>query len=153
MTAARERLALITPVRLVLGVVLLVAATAAGAGPGATALAFAVGAGVVAFAALADRRALVLRGDVEPEPLPDDAVQERRLRVVVAAAFPSTFGVSVLGAIALVAGKDVLGALLGGVVAGLGIASGVGLVQLVMWERERGACLSVASDGRQFVRE
>jgi hypothetical protein len=141
------------PVRLALGVVLLLAAIAAGAAPGATALAFAVGAGVVAFAALADRRGLLLHGAVEPERLPEDAVQEPRWRVVAAAAYPSTVGVSVLGAIALVAGKDVLGALLGGVVAGLAIASGVGLVQLVIWERARGARLSVASDGRQFLRE
>jgi hypothetical protein len=135
----------------VLGVVFLLLALATGARNDSSVLAFVVGTGVVAFAALADRRALLLRGDVDPEPLPAEVVHERVWRAVASAAYPSTLGVSVLALIALVAGKAVLAALLGGVVAGLGVASGVGLVTLLVWEHERGARLYVAADGRRFV--
>ena len=147
----RTRLGVITPVRLALGIALLVAALVAGARSRPAVVAFALGAGLVAFAALADRRALLLRGDVVPESLPDDAVHEPAWRVLAAAAYPSTLGVSVLSVIALIVGRDVLGALLGGVVAGLGLASGVGLAALVILEREHGARLLVGSDGRGFV--
>jgi len=138
-------------VRIALGVAVLVVSIAAGAAVGPAAVAFVVGAGVVAFAALADRRPLLLRSDVEAAPLPAGAVQEPAWRVVAAAAYPSTLGISVLAVIALIVGKDVLAALLGGVVAGLGVASGVGLVTLAVWERERGARLHLAGDGRRFV--
>jgi len=138
-------------VRIALGVALLLVAIAAGAPSGPGALAFVAGAGVVAFAALVDRRGLLLQGDVEPESLPAGAVQETPWRVVAAAAYPSTLGVSVLAVIALVAGRDVLAALLGGVVAGLGVASGVGLVALLAWEHERGARLHIGKSGRRFV--
>ena len=57
-------------------------------------LAFVVGTGVVAFAALADRRALLLRGDIDLEPLPADVVREPTWRAVASAAYPSTLGVS-----------------------------------------------------------
>ena len=135
-----------------LGVAVLLLALATGASSGPAVLAFVVGTGVVAFAALADRRALLLRGDVgDLEPLPTDAVREPAWRVVAQAAFPSTFGVTVLAAIALAAGKGELAALLGGVVAGLGVASGVGLVALLAWEHERGARLHIGKSGRRFV--
>ena len=115
-------------------------------------LAFAVGAGFIAFAALTDRRGMRLRRQAEePEPLPPDAVHEPSWRVAIDAAMPSTVGVTVLGAIALAAGKDVLGALLGGTVAGLGIASSVGFAVLLTWESERGVRLYVDSNGRRFV--
>jgi len=115
-------------------------------------LAFAVGAGFIVFAALTDRRGMRLRRRAaEPEPLPLNAVREPSWRVAIDAAMPSTVGVTVLGAIALAAGKDVLGALLGGTVAGLGIASAVAFVVLLMWESERSTRLYVGSDGRRYV--
>jgi hypothetical protein len=131
--------------------VLLLLAVATGTRSDSSVLAFVVGTGVVAFAALADRRGLLLRGDVDPEPLPADAEHEATWRSVASAAYPSTLGVSVLAVVALVAGKGILAALLGGVVAGLGVASGVGLVTLLAWEHERGARLYVSTDGRRFV--
>ncbi len=115
-------------------------------------VAFALGACFVAFAALADRRGLQLRRYVEePEPLPSDAVHDPSWRVALDAALPSTVGVTVLAGIALAADKDVLGAVLAGTVAGLGIASAVGFVPLLAWERERGVRLYVGSNGRRFV--
>jgi hypothetical protein len=114
-------------------------------------LAFAVGVALVGFAALADRRGVLLRRDSEPEPLPSYAVRDPSWRVVVSAAYPSTFGVTVLALIGLVAGNEVLGALLGGAVAGLGVASAVGLVVLLAWEHERGDRLYLGSNGRRYV--
>lgn len=149
--AARRRLALITPARLALGGVLLAVALTGDTRPRSVVLAFGFGAGFVGFAALADRRGLILRKDEEPERLPVGAIRESNWRVLVHAAYPSTFGVTVLAVIGLVAGNEILGAVLGGAVAGLGIASGVGLVPLLAWERERGIRLYVGSDGRRFV--
>jgi hypothetical protein len=119
--------------------------------PRSVVLAFVFGAALVAFAALADRRSLLLRKDSEPKTLRAGAVFDPSWRVVVHAAYPSTFGVAVLALIGLAVGNDVLGALLGGAVAGLGIASGVGLVRLLVWERERGLRLYIASNGRRYV--
>jgi hypothetical protein len=56
-----------------------------------------------------------------------------------------------LAVIALVAARPILGAVLAGAVAGLGVASAVALVPLAGWEREQGARLYIASDGRRFV--
>jgi hypothetical protein len=57
--AARRRLGLITPARLALGGVLLAFALAGDTGARQVVLAFVVGAVVIAFAALTDRRALL----------------------------------------------------------------------------------------------
>ena len=134
-----------------LGVVFLAVALTGNARPRSVVLAFVVGAAFVGFAALADRRGLILRNDSEPEPLPGDVVFDASWRVVMTAAYPSTFGVSVLALIGLVSGNEVLGALLGGAVAGLGIASSVGLVPLLAWERERGRRLYIGSNGRRYI--
>jgi hypothetical protein len=114
-------------------------------------LAFVLGAGFVAFAALSDRRALLLRRDEEPEPLPPSAVRDPSWRVVMDAAYPSTFGATVLAAIALGAGNEVLGSALGGAVVGLGLASAVGIVPLLVWEHERAVRLYIGPHGRRFV--
>lgn len=139
--------------RIALGGVLLVAAIAFGAAPNSALLAFVVGAVVIAFAALTDRRRLLIGKQEEPEhePLPADAVFESDLRTVARAAVPSTVGIVVLAVIALVAGEDVLAALLGGADAGLGVASGVGLATLIAWERKHAARLYVGERGRRYV--
>jgi hypothetical protein len=131
---------------------LLVAALTGDAAARSDGLAFAVGAGFVAFAALADRRGVQLRRYVEePGPLPADALHDPSWRLLTSAAFPSTFGVTALAVIALVAGKDLLGALLGGVVAGLGIASAIGLIAVLVWEHEHGVNIYVGANGRRYV--
>ena len=151
MTAVRRRLVLITPVRIGLGLALLGVALGGDAPARSVVLAFLVGAVFMALAALADRRALLLRPPREPEPLPSDSVTAADWRIALEAALPSTVGVSVLAAVALAAGNEVLGALLGGSVAGMGIASAVSLVPLLAWERERGKRLYAVRGGRRFV--
>jgi hypothetical protein len=149
--ASRQRLALITPTRLTLGAVLLAVAFTGESPARSIVLAFMVGAVLVAFAALSDRRGLLRYRDQEPEPLPPTALRDPSWRVVLVAAYPSTFGVAVLAVIALAAGNEVLGAVLAGAVAGLGLASAVGLVSLLVWERERAVRLYVGPHGRRFV--
>jgi hypothetical protein len=149
--AARQRLALITPLRLGLGGVFLAFALAGDTAARSVVVAFLVGAAFVAFAALADRRSLLVGRPAQPEALPSGAVRDPGWRVVLDAAYPSTLGVAVLATIGLIAGNEVLGALLGGAVAGLGIASGVGLVPLVAWEREQGVRLYVGPKNSRYV--
>ncbi len=151
MTTVRRRLVLITPVRIGLGLALLAVALVGDAPARSVALAFLVGAAFMALAALADRRALLLRPPGEPEPLPPDSLPEANWRIALEAALPSTVAVSVLGAVGLAAGNEVLGALLAGGVTGMGIASAVSLLPLLAWERERGVRLYAGRGGRRFV--
>jgi hypothetical protein len=150
-TAVRRRLILITPVRIVLGLALVGVAFGGDAPARSVVLAFLVGAVFIALAALADRRVLLLRPPREPEPLPFDSVPEADWRIALEAAVPSTVGVSVLAAVALAAGNEVLGALLGGAVAGMGIASAVSLVPLLAWEHKQAKRLYAGRGGRRFV--
>jgi hypothetical protein len=85
-------------------------------------LAFVLGLLGITFTIFNDPRARFLRRDVEPLPLPADAVVASRRRQALAATLPSTLGVTGLAAIALVP-QPVLAALLGGVCAGLGLAA------------------------------
>ena len=78
----------------------------------------------ITFTIFNDPRARFLRRDVDPLPLPADAVVASRGRQAFAATLPSTLGVTALAAIALVP-QPVLAALLGGVCAGLGLGSAV----------------------------
>jgi len=148
---ARSRLLLITLIRIALGVAMLFATFAGDARPRSLGLAFLVGAIFVAFAALADRRAVLLRRDSEPEPLPNGFVRDPNWRVALMATFPSTIGLAVLSAIALATGNEVLGAMLAGGIAGLGIASLIGLGTVLAWERERDARLYIGPHGSRFV--
>jgi hypothetical protein len=148
---ARTRLLLITLIRIGLGLAMLFATFVGDARPRSLGLAFLVGAIFVAFAALADRRALLLSGQEEPEPLPDGFARDPHWRVALMAAFPSTVGLAVLSAVALVTGNEVLGALLAGGIAGLGIASLIGLGAVLAWERERDARLYFGPHGSRFL--
>ncbi len=115
----RERALLVAPIRIALGVVWLVAARLAGASGAAALLAFLGGGFVLVFSAFNDPRARFLRRDA-PRPAPPDAVVAPRLRQALQATVPSTVGVSVLAAIAIVP-QPVLAAFLGGISAGLGV--------------------------------
>jgi hypothetical protein len=150
-TPVRRRLALITPVRIGLGLALLGVALGGHAPARSVALAFLVGTVFMALAALADRRALLLRPPAEPKPLPSDSLPEADWRIALEAALPSTVGVGVLGAVAVAAGNEVLGALLAGGVAGMGVASAASLIPLFAWERERGERLYAGRGGCRFV--
>jgi hypothetical protein len=118
----RERALLVIPIRFGLGLATLLAAVLAGAERGPALIAFVVGVLGIAFTIFNDPRTRFLRRDVEPLPLPPNAVVAPRLRQALAATLPSTAGVTVLAAIALVP-QPVLAALLGGVCAGLGLAA------------------------------
>lgn len=140
-------------IRFALGGIVLVAALAAGARPRSAVAGFALGAAFLAFAALADRRGVLLRRAAEPEPLPAGALAERWWRVAWRLMLPSTVVVTALAVVTLAAGSLVLGAILGGAVAGLGLAAAVGGVRLAAWERERGVRLfwEQGGAGRRFV--
>lgn len=125
----RERTLLVIPIRFGLGLVTLLAAVLAGAARQPALLAFVVGLLGIAFIIFNDPRARFLRRDVDPLPLPADAVVASRARQALAATLPSTFGVTVLAAIALVP-QPVLAALLGGVCAGLGFAALLSLARI-----------------------
>lgn len=120
--AVRERALLVIPIRFGLGLATLLAAVLAGAGRGPALLAFALGLLGITFTIFNDPRGRFLRRDRDPLPLPEDAVVASRARQAFAATLPSTIGVTVLAAIALVP-RPVLAALLGGVCAGLGLAT------------------------------
>ena len=105
-----------------LGVLLLVAARAAGARNGPALLAFVVGVFGIVFVIFNDPRARFLRRDVEPLEWPADAVVASWWRSALAASFPSTVGVTALALVA-VPFRPVLAAQLAGVCAGLAVAA------------------------------
>lgn len=120
--SVRLRLLLVAPLRLVLALVWLAAARAAGGSSGAALLAFAVGAFAVAFVAFNDPRRRFLAGSGEPGELPADARVAPAWLHAFHASLPSTVGVSLLAALALPF-EPTLTALLGGVLAGLCLAA------------------------------
>lgn len=118
----RLRLLLIGPVRLVLGIVFLAAARAAGGSSGGTLVAFAAAALAMAFLLPNDPRARFRRTDEEPAELPADATVAPAWLHALHAALPSTIGVSILAAVTLPFNQT-LAALLAGILAGLGLAA------------------------------
>lgn len=121
MESVRLRLALVAPLRVVLSIVWLVAARAAGA-PSATSLpAYATGAVIFLFIAFLDPRARFRRAP-ELHQLPANFRVAPVWTHAAHAAVPSTVGVSALAALALLR-QPTLAALLAGVLAGLGVAA------------------------------
>ena len=122
----RRRAVLVIPIRAGLGIVWLVAAIVAGAGAQPALIGFVIGALGCAFALLNDPRSRLLHGKREPSPYPDDGVLDSALRHIWTALLPSTLGVNILAAVAIVPQPE-LTAILGGVSAGLGLAALVAL--------------------------
>jgi hypothetical protein len=118
----RLRLRLIGPVRIVLGVIWLVAAIVAGAPHRPALLGAVVSAVFVVFLAFNDPRRHFRRRPPEPRPLPATARVAPSWKHAVYAAFPSTVGVSILAIVSL-PGRPVLSAVMGGILVGLGIVS------------------------------
>jgi hypothetical protein len=116
----RDRALYVTPIRVVLGAVWLLAARIAGAPGTGALLAFAGGAFVIVFTLFNDPRSRFLRRG-EAIDAPADAFVASRARQALHATLPSTVGVSSLAAMSL-AFQPILSAFLGGVSAGLGIA-------------------------------
>ena len=121
----RLRLLLVAPLRLVLSIVFLAAARAAGGATGATLLAFAAGAFAMAFLVPNDPRARFRGAQGEPEELPADARVAPAWLHALHAALPSTVGVSLLATVTLPF-QPTLTALLAGILAGLGLAAAFG---------------------------
>ena len=118
----RERALLVIPIRVALGLLGLAAARIAGGERGPAILAFVIGLLGIVIAIFNDPRTRFAQGRVEPLELPAGAVVAPAWRQALAAMLPSTVGVSVLAAIAVVP-QPTLAALLGGVCAGLGVAT------------------------------
>lgn len=152
MTLARLSLSalLVAPVRLVLGALGLVVALVLGEPRRSAVLAFAIGTFGLAFAVVADRRGGIFAPRSEPEAAPADARYETPLELVRRAVLPSTVGVGVLAAIAYAAGQRVLGALLAGALAGMGLASLVWGGMLALQERASGSELYLDRRGRRL---
>lgn len=116
----RDRAFYVTPIRIVLGGVWLVAARIAGSPGTGAVLAFAGGAFLIVFALFNDPRSRFLRRG-EAREAPDDVRIAGRVRQALHATLPSTVGVSALAGVALVF-QPTLASFLGGISAGLGIA-------------------------------
>jgi hypothetical protein len=116
----RDRALYVTPIRVVLGAVWLLAARLAGAPGTGAALAFAGGAFLIVFTLFNDPRSRFLRRG-EARAAPEGALIASRVRQALHATLPSTLGVSALAAVSLVF-QPTLCALLGGISTGLGIA-------------------------------
>jgi hypothetical protein len=122
----RLRLMLIAPLRLALSIVWLVAARADGAHSGATELAFVAGAFASAFLITNDPFVRFRKVPHTAAELPGHATVAPAWLHAVHAALPSTAGVSVFAAIALLF-QPALTALLAGLLAGMGVASLIAL--------------------------
>ena len=120
--SVRQRLLLVAPLRLVLGIAFLGATRAVGGASGATLVAFAVGAFAMAFLVPNDPRAHFRRSSGELADLPAGAIVAPPWLHAVHAALPSTVGVSILAAVTL-AFAPTLTALLAGILVGLGLAA------------------------------
>jgi hypothetical protein len=138
-----QRLAL-SAIRLALAAVALVGSIAAGAEAAAAGVGLALGAAICGLALVTDRRWLLL-GKPEAEPLPDDVRRASLARAVADGMLPSTAGVAVLAAASL-AFEPILTAVLGGILAGMGIVSLVSCAEVALWERRTGAQLLADAD-------
>lgn len=125
----RERTLLVIPIRIALGIALLVAARVAGRHDTGALLAFATGTFAIVFALFNDPRASFRHDAAEAPPLPHEATIAPRWRQAVAATIPSTIGVAVLAAVALVP-EPTLAALLAGIEEGLGVAALIALLRI-----------------------
>ena len=138
--SVRDRAVIVAPIRLVVGLLGLVAARAAGASAGQAFLGFAVGVLGFAFAALADPRRRFFTPRDDPRLAPAGVRYESRLEAAAGAIFPSTVGVAVLAAVALVSAPT-LTALLAGGIAGMGVAAAVSVTRIVAFEHRLGGRL------------
>lgn len=138
-----QRLAL-SAIRLGLAAVALAGSIAAGADVAAAGVGLALGAGICGLALVTDRRWLLL-GKPTADPLPEDARRASLARAVVDGMLPSTVGVAVLAAASLVF-EPILGAVLAGILAGMGIVSLVSCVEVVLWERRTDTHLFADAD-------
>ena len=124
----------VTPLRFALAAALLLAAVAVGAAGQSARVAFVLGLVGGAGFVLGDPRRRFLRREVVLQPAPDEFDLEEPGRSAVRQLFPSSLGLTALGAVAL-AFNPVLSAVLAGVTGGLGIAGLVAAAQVWLEER------------------
>jgi hypothetical protein len=124
-----QRTLLVIPIRIVLGVALLVAARIAGSNGTAALLAFVTGLVGIVFFLFNDPRARFAPGAGDALPFPEDVAVAPRWRQAFAATLPSTIGVAVLSVIALFT-SPTLSALLAGIETGLGVAAALSLLRI-----------------------
>ena len=125
----RSRTLGVIPIRLALGLLLLLAARLAGAPSTGSLLAFVSGVIAITFLLFNDPRARFVRARAEPVPLPPNAEVAPLWRQALAATLPSTVGLTVLALITLVP-QPTLTALLAGLCAGLGVAAALWLPRI-----------------------
>ena len=131
----------IAPLRVVLGFVFLGASRLAGIDAAPSARLFGLGAFLFALAMLTSRRRrLFWVRAAEATPIDAAAPVGDWAWTIARSTFPSTLATCALAAVAIPL-NPALTALLGGVLAGMGIVSGVFAVELLLWERSRGARL------------
>jgi hypothetical protein len=127
----------IVPLRLVLGFVFLGAARLGGLDAGPAARLFGLGAFLFALAMLTSRRRrLFWVRAAEATPIDGAAPIAAWAWTIARSTFPSTLATAALALLALPL-NPALTALLGGVLAGMGIVGGVFAVELLLWERAR----------------
>jgi hypothetical protein len=125
----RDRTLGVIPIRVALGVLLLVAARVAGAANTPALLAFVTGVVAITFLLYNDPRARFVRPQGEPAEAPSDAQIAPRWRQALAATLPSTVGLTVLALVTMLP-QPTLAALLAGVCAGLGVAAALSLPRI-----------------------
>ena len=125
----RDRTLGVIPIRLVLGLLLFLAARLAGAPSTGSLLAFVSGVVAITFLLFNDPRARFVPARAEPVPLPPNAEPAPLWRQALSATLPSTVGLAVLALITLVP-QPTLTALLAGVCAGLGVAAALSLPRI-----------------------
>jgi hypothetical protein len=130
----------VTPLRFGLAAAVLLAAIAAGATGQSARVAFVFGLVGGAGLVLGDPRRRMLRREVVLPPAPDEFDLEEPWWSSLRQLFPSSLGLTVLGAVAL-AFNPVLSAVLAGVTAGLGVAGLIAAVQVWLEERRLGGQL------------
>ena len=135
------RALMVVPIRIALGLAGLAVAAALSDRPLANLFRqFFVGAVIFGFVAIAsETRRVNWHGD-ELDPLPSEARVATLSYTVADGVLPSTVGVTVLMVASLVF-EPRLAALLAGLLAGMGLAALVSVVQLLDWERRAGARL------------
>jgi len=140
----------LAPIRLALGLAGLGAAVLGGARGSVVLLAFVIGAVGAAALLTSDPRGR-RRRPAEPVPLVAGTAVDSWSEVARTDIFPSTAGVTVLTGAAL-AFDPAVAAVLAGVLAGMGLATVVGALQIAAWERAAGGRLfAERGGGRLFV--
>ncbi len=125
----RDRTLGVIPIRVALGIALLVAARLGGAAGTPALLAFVSGLVAITFLLFNDPRARFQQPHAEPLEAPADARIAPLWRQALAATLPSTAGLAVLALITLVP-QPTLTALLAGICAGLGVAAALSLPRI-----------------------